>query len=59
MKAIIVTVLTPDDWTKSDVITAFNIGIKAYAEKQGFKLNAIDYNAHAIAELNLRDRDAS
>jgi hypothetical protein len=53
MRAMIVTILVPDDWSVTDVCTSCNIGIKAYAEKEGKTLRVIDYNSMVIEKFTL------
>lgn len=53
MRAMIVTVLVPDDWEPTDVCSSFNIGIKVYAEREGKELQAVDYNVMVIDKFKL------
>jgi hypothetical protein len=53
MRAMIVTILIPDDWTTSDVCTACNIGIRSHAENEGKQLRAIDYNCMVIDRFQI------
>jgi hypothetical protein len=58
MKAFVVTILVPADWTKTDVVSSCNIGLQQWAEKQRQKpLTAMDYNVVAHTEFKL-DREA-
>ena len=53
MRAMIVSILVPDDWSVSDVCSSCNIGIKEYAQREGKQIRAIDYNSMVIEKFTL------
>jgi hypothetical protein len=53
MRAMIVSILVPDDWSTTDVCSACHIGIRKHAEKEGKYLSAMDYNAMVIDKFKL------
>jgi hypothetical protein len=57
MKAFVITVLVPADWTKTDVVSSCNIGLQTWAKEQQKPLTAMDYNVMAHTEFKL-DREA-
>jgi hypothetical protein len=54
MKAFVVTILVPDEWSKNDVIVSCNIGIRKYAEESERELKGTDYHTMCHEELKLR-----
>ena len=57
MRAMIVSILVPDDWSVSDVCSSCNIGIKEYAQREGKQIRAIDYNSMVIEKFTLANPD--
>lgn len=53
MKAFIVEVTVPDDWTKADIASASNTGVRVWAESQRRPITALEYNSMVLTELKL------
>jgi hypothetical protein len=57
MKAFVVTVLAPDDWTKTDIVTSMHMGMKSLARDKDRDLQSLDYHAMCHTDFKLKDRD--
>jgi hypothetical protein len=57
MKAFVCTVVIPNDWTATDVVTAINLGIRQQANETGKELPGISYSAMVQTSFDLKRQD--
>ncbi len=55
MKAFVVTILAPDSWTKANILSSVNVGMRKYSQDEQLELRALDYHAMCHGEFELRE----
>jgi hypothetical protein len=57
MKAFIVTVITPNDWSVPDIVISMNMGMKKHAEVQNKDLSGIFHSVTVSESFDLKRQD--